>query len=42
VGQLKNAVKEAIIEGKIPNEYTPAFQYLIAVAKEKGLTTHAH
>jgi putative nucleotidyltransferase with HDIG domain len=37
VGQLKNAIKDAIIEGKIPNEYEPAFQYMMTIAKEKGL-----
>ena len=33
VGSIKDAVKEAILEGKIPNQYPPAYQYMIDYAK---------
>ena len=37
VGELKNALKDAVLDGVIPNEYEPARQYLMQLAKEKGL-----
>jgi poly(A) polymerase len=37
VGELKSAVKDAILDGIIPNEYEPAKEYLLKLAKEKGL-----
>lgn len=37
VGELKNAVKDAILDGVIPNEYEPAKEYLMKLAREKGL-----
>lgn len=37
VGEIKNAVREAILDGVIPNQYDEAFQYMLQVAKEKGL-----
>lgn len=37
VGILKNAIKEAILEGIIPNEGVPALHYLLTVGKEMGL-----
>ncbi len=37
VGVLKEAVKEAILEGDIPNEYEPAYQYLLKQGAAHGL-----
>ena len=38
VGQLKMSVKDAILDGVIPNEYEAALQHLIKKGKEIGLT----
>jgi poly(A) polymerase len=37
VGILKNAIKEAILEGEIHNDYTEAFAFLLRKAEELGL-----
>ncbi|WP_375417817.1 CCA tRNA nucleotidyltransferase [uncultured Hymenobacter sp.] len=37
VGELKNAVMEAILEGVIPNEKEPALAFLLEQGKAKGL-----
>lgn len=37
VGDLKNMIREAILDGKIPNDYDAAYQYLISCAAEMGL-----
>ncbi|WP_025764577.1 CCA tRNA nucleotidyltransferase [Dyadobacter tibetensis] len=37
VGILKEAVREAILEGTIPNELPPAYEYLLKIGREMGL-----
>jgi poly(A) polymerase len=38
VGELKEAVLEAILEGEVPNEWEPAYQLLLASGAALGLT----
>src|SRR5699024_6216092 len=37
VGQLKSAIKEAILQGEIPNEHDAAFTYMLEKGKKMGL-----
>lgn len=37
VGRLKSSVKDAILDGVIPNEYAAAYEYLVAKAEKMGL-----
>ncbi len=37
IGDIKNAIKDAILDGIIPNKYDEAYRFMIAKAKEFGL-----
>ena len=37
IGQLKEAIKNAILDGEIPNEYDASFAYMLEKGKDLGL-----
>jgi tRNA nucleotidyltransferase (CCA-adding enzyme) len=37
IGSLKESIKEAILEGIIPNDYNAAYQFMLKKAQEIGL-----
>jgi tRNA nucleotidyltransferase/poly(A) polymerase len=37
IGEIKRSIKEAILEGEIPNEFDPAFQKMLSVGATLGL-----
>jgi putative nucleotidyltransferase with HDIG domain len=37
VGEIKEAIKEAILDGHIRNDFTEAYRYMLQLGKEKGL-----
>ena len=37
IGSLKSAIKDAILDGEIPNEHDAAFQYMLGKASKMGL-----
>ncbi len=37
IGQIKEAIKEAILEGEIPNEYDASYEYMLKKGAELGL-----
>ena len=40
IGEIKEQIKDAILDGKINNNYKEAFKLMIAIGKKKGLQQH--
>ncbi len=41
IGIIKDAIKEAILEGEIPNEHDAAFQFMLEKGKQLNLKVHS-
>ena len=41
IGILKEAIKEAILEGEIPNDYDAAYEFMLKRAAKLGLNINA-
>ncbi|WP_235296999.1 CCA tRNA nucleotidyltransferase [Portibacter marinus] len=41
VGEIKTAIREAILEGEIPNEYDRAFEFMKEIGQQIGVTTES-
>ncbi len=41
IGIIKDAIKEAILEGEIPNEYEAAYQFMLEKGKQLNLKVHS-
>lgn len=37
IGEIKNAIKDAILEGEIKNDYQEAYNYMLKIGKDLGL-----
>jgi poly(A) polymerase len=37
VGEIKNAIKNAILDGVIPNDYDAAYKYMFSIAEQLGI-----
>ena len=42
IGIIKDAIKEAILDGEIPNEFEAAYAYMLTKGKDLGLTPVKH
>lgn len=38
VGIIKNAIREAILDGDIPNDFDQAYQFMLTIADGLGLS----
>ena len=41
VGRIKSAIKEAVLEGVIPNEHDAAYAYMLSYAESLGISLPA-